>query len=112
VSASNNGTSWAVKNFKDLRIRVVGKLDVVLCRLSSVQSNFDVVTHVEGRHQRLGAGQGWRTTHQGLLVNDGYVHCFLSVKNALCLVETHVDEILSFDSDLRVAVSWTTGWLK
>ena len=52
---------WAevgVENLKDLWVRVVVELDLVISSLSTIQSHLNSVAHVKSRHERLRSGKG------------------------------------------------------
>ena len=112
VCAAADWSTRAVQDSGDLGIGVVSELDFVVGGIQPVEGHFDCVAHILPGHKRFGACHWWRTAIQGLLVNDCNVHVFLAVKDALWLVETHIDEVLALHSDLGESIGRSARWLE
>ena len=61
VSTTIDWSTRAIEYLLDLRVWIVSKLDLVIGGLSTIEGDFDGVTHVLGDHKGLRAGHGRRT---------------------------------------------------
>ena len=58
MSTAVDGSSRAIKDLRDLRVGVIGKLDLVISGFSTIEGDLDSVTHVLPGHTGFSISHG------------------------------------------------------
>lgn len=107
-ASSQRANAW--ENWMDLRVDVIYELNMRVSILFPIQSYWNVVV----RSTCVRVTKGWRQRRgvalDGVLIHDGGVHLDSVIKDALDLVETHINEVFTWNCDLGVASYRSTGW--